>query len=457
MPGPESNGVPPRGRLRRIARLGRLATGMVAGMAGAAGRMVAGGSAAAAAARFHEMVARRLVDVLGGMKGLPMKVGQMMSYIDDLIPAEHRVIYRDVLKQLQVKVRPMSYAMVARVLEEDLGAPPERLFARFDREPVAAASIGQVHRAALEDGSEVAVKIQYPGIADAIRDDLKNIELLKKAFGLVLPALEVEQTLADITDRVLEECDYGCELCNQDEFEAMWRGEAGFLVPRSYLARSSDHVLTTQYVEGRDWHALMAEAGTATRQDAAERIFRFVFRSLNVFGMFNGDPHPGNYLFLPDGTVAFIDFGCVQRYDPETVEGFARVRRVLMEGGRGTELREAFRETYQVPADLDEEEWNFMDAYVRCCYEPVIHDRPFRYDCGYTRRLAELSLKGSILGARKAVTKGVREARRPGIVFLNRIQCGLASILAAMEAQANWHRIIRAFDDELEARRVRPL
>lgn len=371
----------------------------------------------------------------------------MLSYIDDFIPPAHRGTYRDALRGLQVRARPLRREEVEAVIREELGAPPGDIFARFDPEPIAAASIGQVYRAALACGTEVAVKVQYPGIREAILSDLKNAELFRAALSLVLPKVDVDRSLADITSRVLEECDYACELCNQEEFARAWEGDAEVRIPRVFRELSGARVLTSEHVAGPGFHEMLARTGAAERARYAAIMYRFVFRSLYVHGLFNADPHPGNYLYPPDGRVAFLDFGCVQRYDADAVAAFRRVRRLAMDGARGAPFREAMQAGYGIPADIDEEEWAFLEEYVLLCFEPVRAPR-FRFDRAYTERIADLTLRWAPIGARKALRKGVWEAKRPGLVFLGRIQYGFASVLAAMDVEADWRAIMEEIDGE---------
>jgi predicted unusual protein kinase regulating ubiquinone biosynthesis (AarF/ABC1/UbiB family) len=439
----------PKSRIGRLTKLGTLATGLAGDVAGAAGRIVTGSGWDQAAERFHQQAAKRLMESLGRMKGLPMKLGQMLSYIDDFIPAELRTVYRETLRPLQVKVRPMRWAEIEAALTEDLGADAEHLFAHFDREPIAAASIGQVYKAELLDGTAVAVKVQYPGIVKAIQSDLKNVKLLRDVFALVLPQVDVERSLADVTARVLEECDYVSELLNQQQFRRVWEGDPELFIPGVYEELCGHQVLVSEFVEGLSFEEMLKVKGPEERSRLGQALFRFVFRSLYVFGMFHADPHPGNYVFPGDGRLAVLDFGCVQRYDLETRMALSRVRWQAAEGVRGPELYQGMREAYGLPADVDEEELEFLEKYVLLAIEPVLEDRVFRYDREYTERLAALSVKGSMLGARKVVRKGIREAKRPGLVFLNRIQYGLASVLASMGAEANWFQITKGIDQEL--------
>jgi predicted unusual protein kinase regulating ubiquinone biosynthesis (AarF/ABC1/UbiB family) len=446
----------PKSRIGRLTKLGGLATGLAGDAAGAAGRMVAGADWDRAAERFHEQAARRLFEALGHMKGLPMKVGQMLSYIDDFIPPDWRALYRDALRPLQVKARPMHWEEIEAAIREDLGAAPDEIFVRFDREPIAAASIGQVYRAALPGGTEVAVKVQYPGIVEAIQSDLKNVRLLRDVFALVLPQMDVERSLADVTARVLEECDYVSELLNQKEFCAAWAGDADLYIPPAFEPLCGHQVLVSEFVEGPGFDEMLQLKPPEERSRLGRLLFRFVFRSLYVHGLFHADPHPGNYVFPADGRLAVLDFGCVQRFDLDTRLALARVRKLAASGARGAALREAMSEAYGLPGDFDEEEWEFLERYVLLAFEPVLEDRVFRYDRAYTERLADTVLKGKLLFARKVVRKGVREAKRPGLVFLNRIQYGLSSVLASMGAEANWFRLTQAIDQELDAFAARP-
>lgn len=438
----------PRSRVTRMTRLGNMAVGVSNNMALAAGRTLLGGGLDSAAEAFHQRTARTFAQSLAGMKGLPMKVGQMVSYIDDAIPADYRHIYTRALSELQVRARPMRWSEIEAVFKKDLGVRPEEIFAKFEREPIAAASIGQVYRAELPDGRVVAVKVQYPGIDDAIRSDLKNLDMLRNAMAMVLPKVDLEQTLDDLTSRVLEECDYGCELCNQQEFADAWDGAPGVVIPRPHAELCRDHILVLDYVNGENWEAMRARTGRSERNEIGINLFRFLFRSLYVHGMFNADPHPGNYLF-PGGTdVAFLDFGCVQRYRPDVLADLREVGTLVRGGVRGTPLREALARVWEIRDEMDEEEWAFLEEYAVAVYEPATRDEPFTFNRAYTEKLSDLSIKGGFLAARKSLRKGIREAKRPGMLYLNRIQFGLASILASIEAQANWHRILGDILDE---------
>ncbi|TMK88676.1 MAG: AarF/ABC1/UbiB kinase family protein, partial [Actinobacteria bacterium] len=306
----------PQGRLRRTAPLAAISARAAGdGVVDVLRRRLKGERGASL--EFHVRNAERYADVLSRSKGVLMKAGQILSFVDTSAA----------LASLQADAEPMEPVLVAAVVESELGRPPEEVFADFCPEPIAAASIGQVHAARLHDGTEVAVKVQYPGVADAISDDLANTELLftfvKIAKGVVPQArnFDVRAVADEIAERIAEEVDYGIELANQMEFAAHYRGHPFARVPEVFPELSSDRVLTMEMVHGRRWTEI-DDVDQALRDRWGEVVYRFFFGSVARFGMFNADPHPGNYLFHDDGTVTFLDFGCVKRLSPTAQRGF---------------------------------------------------------------------------------------------------------------------------------------
>lgn len=439
------------GRLGRAMAMGSMVGGLAGDLAAAAGRLATSASSEAAGERLHRRVAKTLKGSLGEMKGLPMKLGQMLSYIDDFIPPAYRPIYRDTLRDLQVRARPVSWGCIASVIEQDLGKDPDELFARFDRSPIAAASIGQVYRAATKDGRDVAVKVQYPGIAEAIRSDLSNADSIVAALSIALPKVEVEQTVADIRARVEEECDYECELRNQQAFATAWAFDREVYVPAVLPELCGPHVLVTEHVAGQSWHDMLLTSDQQERSQVGKILFRFAFRSLHRFSMFNADPHPGNYIFLDDGRVAFVDFGCVQRYQPETVVALSNLRTRISDGASGPKLWKLFQETFGMPEALDAETWTVIEEYVRAGFEPILAEQPYSYSRVYTDRLARITMHGKLVVAKKILRTGIWEPKRQGLVFLHRINFGLTSLLATLGAEANWRAILDEIHDEVDA------
>ena len=269
--------------------------------------------------RTAEQVAERL----GGMKGALMKVGQMASYVDDGLPEP----VRQALATLQAEAPPMSADLAAEVVERELGRAPDELFVEWDPEPIAAASIGQVHRAVAvdpQDGREraVAVKVQYPGVADAIDADLANTELLGSLLRQGFSGLDPSDMVAEIKERITEELDYRREAANQTHFATFYRGHPFFSVPAVLPELSTRRVLTSELVVGATWRELLTW-DQHQRDLAGEGLFRFVFRSLYRMRAFNGDPHPGNYVFHGDGRITFLDFGLVRYFSEAETATFA--------------------------------------------------------------------------------------------------------------------------------------
>ena len=318
----------PSNRIGRSVRLAGLAGHTMAARAHTrAHTRRCGGAAEAEERARQERLAERYAEVLGDMKGAVMKVGQILSFVDadGVLPGPHRQLFQSTLARLQDDVPPLGADEVAAVIQAELGAAPEDIFDVFSAAPIAAASIGQVHYARLPDARELAVKVQYPGVGDAVRADLANTDLVASVIraGLALSGsqatrLDPKLMVEEIRDRVGDELDYRIEAANQQEFYAFYDGHPFIHIPAVYAELSTRRVLATEFVRGLRWPEVTG-AGDALRSRWGETMFRFVSASLHGHGLFNADPHPGNYLFRPDGTVTFLDFGSVKRFKAERV------------------------------------------------------------------------------------------------------------------------------------------
>lgn len=325
-----------RGRLRRTAPLATLS-------ARTAGEAVVVGMRSKVTGRdkaeFYASAAERYAELLGRSKGALMKAGQMLSFVSaaPAVPEEFRSIYQAALTRLRDDAPPMAPELARAVLERELEQRAESAFAQFDWEPLAAASIGQVHAARLHDGRAVAVKIQYPGVADAIEADLKNSELLATFFGLLFglsarkASFDLRGMARELGVRITEELDYKLEAANQAEFADIYRGHPFIHVPEVIGELCTDRVLTQELVHGRSWSEALT-CDEDLRNSWAEAIYRFVFGTNLRFCMFNADPHPGNYLFHDDGSVSFLDFGCVKRLRREQLDVMIAVGRACLRG-----------------------------------------------------------------------------------------------------------------------------
>jgi predicted unusual protein kinase regulating ubiquinone biosynthesis (AarF/ABC1/UbiB family) len=422
------------GRFLRLLRVSRLGAAMSASWLGAKVRRLFAskeGKRRIDAAQ-RKANAERLTATMGQMKGAIMKLGQMMSFVSEDLPEEYRVA----LASLQAEAPPMDFALVRDMAERELGRPLERAFAWFDEKPLASASIGQVHRARLPSGDEVVVKIQYPGVAEAIRGDLDNVAVLYRMMGVMYPGLEPGPVVEELRGRISEELDYALEARHQQAFHDLYLDHPYIRVPRVYPSHSTARVLTTEYVAGRRFAAVLGE-DAAARSRWGEILYRFVMGSIFRFGVFNGDPHPGNYLFDEQGRMVFLDYGCV-KFFPEAMR---RDWKALL-GAHLSADRERFRELlirlsfFKPTAGISNET---VYRYFGAFYDPFREDRAFTYTREHSRQTFRLVFKPE--GEFQTLAKQVNMPR--DFVFVNRIQWGVESILAQLEATGNWHQIVR--------------
>ena len=262
----------------------------------------------------------KMVGALGQMKGAAMKLGQFASFIDtEFIPEEYREIYQEQLGKLRNEAPAMPWEQVVKVLEEEYdGEPLSEYFAEIEHEAFAAASIGQVHRAELLDGRQVAVKIQYPGIAEAMEADLRNAGTIVRLARAIAPGLDAKAIAEEIRERMMEELDYEYEAQNQRIFSRAYRDHPFIYVPEVVTRISRRRVLVTEFVEGIGFDAIK-ELPHEERSRFGEIVFRGSFGSIYHLQQFNADPHPGNYILMNDGRVAFLDFGMTKKLDREQI------------------------------------------------------------------------------------------------------------------------------------------
>src|SRR6476661_2982377 len=268
----------------------------------------------------HLETALKMASVLGEMKGAAMKIGQMVSFIDvDFLPPEYREIYQEQLAKLRTSAPAMPWDKVQHVLAEEYDDRPDSVFASIEEEAFAAASIGQVHRGTLRDGTPVAVKVQYPGIADALESDLANAGIMLRLARVLAPGLDAGAIASELRERVLEELDYEYEAQNQRAFARAYDGHPFIFVPRVHSRLSRRRVLVSDYVEGRGFEEVK-KLDQDERGIFGEIVFRFCFGSIYHLQHFNADTHPGNYLLMDDGRVAFLDFGMTKRLSTQQIQ-----------------------------------------------------------------------------------------------------------------------------------------
>jgi predicted unusual protein kinase regulating ubiquinone biosynthesis (AarF/ABC1/UbiB family) len=292
--------------------MGRVAAGGAVRWAG--DRLDRGDEAERARRRGDRVVATidSLVDQLSVMRGAAMKAGQVLSTIEfpGLDPDQSEYL-QSRLASLRDDVPPVSWKQIRGVLEGEWGAKPEEVLAELDPEPAAAASIGQVHRGRTHEGGEVAVKVQYPGIAEAVESDMRNLRMLSPILRRLMPGLEVKEVLAELAERIAAECDYELEAAGHRRLARFWRDHPFVRVPAVDTSLSRRRVLVTEWVDGLTFNDVLAEAD-AVRDRYAEIVYRFFYANAGALDVALGDPHPGNYLLSDDGRVAFFDFGMIR-------------------------------------------------------------------------------------------------------------------------------------------------
>jgi predicted unusual protein kinase regulating ubiquinone biosynthesis (AarF/ABC1/UbiB family) len=372
-----------------------------------------------------EADAEALAEKLDQMKGLMMKLGQMASYLDGAMPerAQKR------LQRLQSEAKALEWPVVEEVLQAQWGRPISEVASSFETTPFAAASIGQVHRAEI-DGRKVAVKVQYPEIADAIEIDVGNLKKMAIVGGFGT-AFDTAGLVDELHDRLRDECNYLQEAAYQRLFRNSWAREPRVWIPDVVTPLCRERVLVTELVEGRPFDRFVATASAEERNRAGLLLYEYAFRSIFVDGMFNGDPHPGNYLFPEDGRVAFLDYGCVRVFSFDLVTKWKRIARSVLAGDKA-----AFRAAFEDSGFVGSRRFDHDAQWeaIRYLYEPMLAS-DFTYTQAYVKRVWDVLVFDS---PNKRKTK-----MPPEWLLVNRLQWGLNSVLAKMGARGDFSKIFR--------------
>ena len=379
----------------------------------------------------HDLALRSAEEVaeeLGYMKGVLMKLGQMASYVDEDMPQT----FRSAMARLQHNAPPMSPSLAASVIVDELGDSPERVFARWDPWPFAAASIGQVHRAITHDGRAVAVKVQYPGIARSITSDLKNVGLLRRVVAAAFPGMDTQSFIDELGERLREEVDYVQEAQSQEYFARYYEGHPFIHVPHVLGDLSTARVLASELVSGERFEKVL-QWDQNERNMAAETINRFVSRSLYRLHAFNGDPHPGNYLFHGQGRVTFLDFGLTKYFSDQDLVPLVEALRCLVIENNGECFRSALERAGFLKPGAPVPTETVVDRFG-LFYSTVLRDAPMTITPAFASAIVRrfFDAKGPL-----APFSDVPRT----YVILQRINLGLYAVLGSLNATANWRRI----------------
>jgi predicted unusual protein kinase regulating ubiquinone biosynthesis (AarF/ABC1/UbiB family) len=387
--------------------------------------------------RRHIEAAEQIVEALGHMKGAAMKLGQVMSFLDvGLVPEEYREEFQRKLGKLRDAAPTVSFKEMRKVIEEELEEPLAEVFEEFEQEPIAAASIGQVYRARLHDGRVVAVKVQYPGVAAAVRADMQNLGLILRVLKRIAPGMDPKAIGEEIRNRIEEELDYELEASNQRALARIFRGHPFIFVPDVVSRLSRERVMVSEYVHGTGFEELK-HYPHEERDRIGEILFRFYFGCLYRHHQFSGDPHPGNSMLLDDGRMAFLDFGLFKRMPPGTVELEIEVARAIIEGDADTIMRLGtetgfFPDPERFDADRVLEHfraatsWYTIDEYIELSPEYA------------TQVLIDMSdPRSQYFGQLR------QEKAPPDHIFGRRMEVLTLAVLSQLHARGNFHRIAR--------------
>lgn len=377
---------------------------------------------------FEIKSANQVVETLGQMRGVMMKLGQMAGYLDDGIPENVKAT----LGTLYNRVPPMTRELTERTIEIELGASLDGVFRSFDLDPIAAASIGQVHRAITKSGNAVAVKIQYPDAAPTMAADLANTDAMSRIIGLAFPNMDTKRVVSEIRERMLEELDYEIEARNQSLFYNYYQGHPFIHIPRLYPELSTKRLLVTELVSGSSFDEVV-NWPSQERNLAAETIYRFVFGSLYRIAAFNGDPHPGNYIFHKAGRVTFLDFGLTKVFQPAHLFVFeSMIKSILIEPDAN-----AFRKVIET-AGLIPPDSPLATSEIVEYFEHFYAFLTSEYEVELSSEFASAIFRHTFdMSSRISKYIDVPEY----FVIIQRINLGLYALLARLRAKANWRKI----------------
>jgi len=431
---------PTRKRGARTARLGRVAVGGAIRLAG--DRLDSRGTVDEQRHRRGERLVATidaLVDQLAVMRGAAMKAGQVLSTIEfpglDEDQAAH---LQGRLASLRDNVAPVDWKQMRKLLASEWGTQPERALAHMETEPAAAASIGQVYRGRTHAGRDVAVKVQYPGIAESVEADMRNVLLLSPLLRQLMPGLAVKDVLAELRERIVEECDYELEASNHRRVERFWRAHPFIRVPAVDTGLSRRRVLVTEWVDGMSFDEV-ARQPDAIRDFYAQTLYRFFYGTALNLGVALGDPHPGNYLLCADGHVAFFDFGMMRRLPPDYLRREAVVARGVRERDAAAVVN-GMRELGYLPGGPEKLDGQLLVDYMAEVSWWMAPEQPLRLAPEDLWRSTEV-LRRARAGDQIAQLR--RMTLPPEALLLRRMEGLLFQSAAAMRASAPWGRLLR--------------
>jgi predicted unusual protein kinase regulating ubiquinone biosynthesis (AarF/ABC1/UbiB family) len=424
--------------LRAITRGAKLAA-LPLGMAGRAtlglGKRIGGRPAEIVSAEIQQRTAAQLFKVLGELKGGAMKFGQTLSVLEAAVPEALVAPYRATLVKLQEAAPPLPPKIVREVMSTSLDENWESLFATFDTRAVAAASVGQVHRAIWADGREVAVKVQYPGAGPALLGDLNQLSRLARLFGGLVPGLDIKPLIAELKERVAEELDYALEAQSQRGFAAAFDGDPDICVPK--VVHQSGEVIVTEWIDGVPLSKIISDGSKAARDRAGLLYHRFLLAGPGRAGMLHADPHPGNFRMLPDGRLGVLDFGAVKQLPGGLPVPIGRFLTAALAGEAQLVVDGLRAEGFIKPTiDIDPDK---LLAYLLPFLDPITIDG-FSFSRAWLRsQAARISDPRS-----PAYYTGLQLNLPPNYLLIHRVWLGAIGVLCQLEAGGPWRAELAA-------------
>jgi predicted unusual protein kinase regulating ubiquinone biosynthesis (AarF/ABC1/UbiB family) len=426
----------PRRTSQRTAKLASLPLGAAGRVAAGWGRRLAGRDADEINAEVAARTAQQVFAVLGELKGGAMKFGQALSVFEAAVPNELAEPYREALTKLQSAAPPMPATTVHRVLAEQFGRSWRQRFADFDDVPVAAASIGQVHRAVWHDGRDVAVKVQYPGADEALRSDLRQLQRFARLFQVIMPGLEVRPLLAELRDRMVEELDYRDEADNQRAFAAAYHDDVEIRIPR--VVASAPKAMVSEWVSGTPLAAIIRSGDKQTRDRMGRMLSEFHHSAPVRARLLHADPHPGNFMLLDDGRLGVIDFGAVARLPGGVPRILGMMTRLALEE-RSDELLALLRDGGFVRPGtelLAEDVLTYLGPFVEPLRTETFH---------FTRRWLQLQTErvGSLNSPEFRTGRSLNLP--PQYLLIHRVTLGSTGVLCQLDAETPARAIVECW------------
>ncbi|MFI5712367.1 ABC1 kinase family protein [Kribbella sp. NPDC051620] len=426
----------PRKALSRTAKLASLPLGAAGRATVGLGKRIGGAPAETVMAEFQRRTADQLFSVLGELKGGAMKFGQMLSLMESAMPEEFAAPYRATLTKLQDSAPPMPASTVHTILSRELGKRWRDRFQEFDDLPAAAASIGQVHRGILKDGREVAIKLQYPGAAEALRADLKQLGRFARTFGALVPGVDMKPLVAELQERIGEELDYDREAQAQQQYADAFKDHDEFVVPR--VIKHSPTVIVSEWIEGKPLSKVITEGTKQERDEIGLKYVRFMFSGPRLAGLLHSDPHPGNFRVMADGRLGVVDFGLCARLPDGLPPAIGRLLRISLEGD-GNAVLEGLRAEGFIKPRMDIDPAQLMD-YLAPFAEPA-REEYFHFNRAWMRAQANRTSDFRSPNASMALKINLP----PSYLLIHRVWIGGIAVLSQLDTEAPFRSVLEEF------------